>query len=587
MSKYIRELQSEYIYGVQYTFTVYPKAVSELVSWVRGQPDGELQLDLCNSVPGMAGWHLFGSAVIHVSGGEIVEDSVNFTGKFWDLGNLTLYLAWYVNQYKEIGTVYVRYPVLRAYISDDQGNRLSGVEVKATPSVSYWDSYYGLTDVNGVAVIDIVNGGEPLNVYARKAEYDSYPDWTYLGQTPAPWVKGGDVEISGVLHYTGVQPPPPTYITVTVRVFHSITKQPIKGANVTLDSTSKVTDENGLAVFMNVQGGRDASIVVKCPGYRDYSAKVSLPLSDVEIGVGLTPSITVELKLAVDKTTIIEGEEVTFTGTLRVNGQPSTETVELVEVLPEGKYSSISKFSGDFIYKYKPSKGIHTYATNTVIYNTQYWSNIVKVDVREAGAPPPTAITITVVVRDANTHQPIQDANVSIDSYSKPTDSNGVAEIILPSPGTYTLTVSKSGYRTATWKFNFTGSTKITVDLISERALPTGNVNVYIHVYDALTHEPIEGAIVKLNGASTTTGSDGTASFMNIASGRYSLRVEKSWYIPQSMTIDVPERSIDVDVKMIGGLKQGILAGAAATLIIALASRPREKPIVIVTPPAK
>jgi len=579
MSKYIRELQSEYIYGVQYTFTVYPKAVSELVSWVRGQPDGELQLSLCNSVPGMAGWHLFGSAVIHVSGGEIVEDSVNITGKFWDLGNLTLYLTWYVNQYKEIGTVYVRYPVLRAYISDDQGNRLSGVEVKVSPSVSYWDSYYGLTDVNGVAVIDIVNGSEPLNVYARKAEYDSYPDWTYLGQTPAPWVKGGDVEISGVLHYTGVQPPPPTYITVTVRVFHSITKQPIKGANVTLDSTPKVTDENGLAVFTNVQGGRDASIVVKCSGYRDYSAKVSLPLSDVEIGVGLTPSITVELKLTVDKTTVTEGEEVTFTGTLRVNGQPSTETVELIEVLPEGKYNSISKFSGDFTYKYKPSKGIHTYATNTVIYNTQYWSNIVTVEVKAS-----TPITITVTVRDASTHQPIPDANVSIDSYSKSTDSNGVAEIMLPSPGTYTLTVSKSGYRTSTWKFNFTGSTKITVDLASEKTLPTGTSNLYVHVFDALTHEQIEGATVKLNEASTTTGSDGTASFTNIASGKYSLRVEKSWYIPQSMTINVPDRSIDVDVKMIGGLKQGILAGAATTLIIALASRPHGERVIVVTP---
>ncbi|MCR6692646.1 MAG: carboxypeptidase-like regulatory domain-containing protein, partial [archaeon YNP-LCB-003-016] len=305
MSKYIRELQSEYIYGVKYTFTVYPKTISELVDWVREHlgPGEELQLYLCYEVPGVSGWLIFGSATLHSSDGGILEDSVNISGEFWRVGNLTLYLLWYVNQYKNIGTVYVRYPVLRAYITDDRGNRLSGVEVKATLSVSYWDSYYGLTDVNGVAVIDIVNGGEPLNVYARKAGYDSYPDWTYLGQTPAPWVKGGDVEISGVLYYTGVQPPPPTYITVTVRVFHSITKQPIKGATVTLDSTSKVTDENGLTVFTDVQGGRDASIVVKCPGYRDYSTKVSLPLGDVEIGVGLTPIVNVKLELKVDKTT--------------------------------------------------------------------------------------------------------------------------------------------------------------------------------------------------------------------------------------------------------------------------------------------
>jgi len=569
---------SEYIYGVKYTFTIYPKTIPELVDWVKEHlpQGGELQLDLCYEVPGVSGWFIFGSATLHSSDGGILEDAVNISGEFWHVGDLTLYLLWYVNQYKKIGAVKVRYPVLKAYITDEKGNRLEGVEVEVRLKDWPWESYHGYTDVNGVAIIEVHDVTSRLKVYARKAGYDVYPLYTFIGETSSIQEKGGDVEISGVLHYTGAQPPPPVYITVTVRVFHAYTKQPIKGANVVLDSTSKVTDDNGLAVFTNVQGGRDASIVVKCPGYRDYSTKVSLPQGDCEIGVGLIPILNVKLELKVDRTLITEGEEVTFTGTLRVNDQPSKETVELVEVLPEGKYSSISKFSGDFTYKYKPSKGIHTYAINTVIYNTQYWSNIVTVDVREAGAPPPTAITITVVVRDANTHQPIQDANVSIDSYSKPTDSNGVAEIILPSPGTYTLTVSKSGYRTATWKFNFTGSTKITIDLISERALPTGNVNVYIHVYDALTHEPIEGATVKLNGASTTTGSDGTASFTNIASGRYSLRVEKQWYIPRSMTIEVPDRSIDVDVKMYGGLKQGVLAGTAATLIIALATRPRK-----------
>ena len=488
----IEGLMSEHIYGVQYTFTVYPKTISELVSWVAERlPEGELQLYLCNSIPGQVGLHVFGSAVIHVDGGVIVEDSVNFTGKFWDVGDLSLYLVWHVNQYVFLGSVRVRYPVLRVYVNDEFGSRLSGVEVKATLSASYWEAYYGLTDANGVAVIDIINGSEPLNVYARKAGYDMYPDWTYLGRAPAPWVKGGDVEISGVLHYTGAQPPPPVYITVTVRVFHAYTKQPIQGATVTLDSLSKTTDVNGKAIFMDVQGGRDVKIEVRSPGFGVYSATITLPASDVEVGVGLIPKVIVELKLSVDRSIVNEGEEVVFTGVLRVNGQPSTETVELVEVLPEMKYNSIAKFTGDFTYRYRPPRGIHSYAVNTVIYNVQYWSNIVTLEVK---APAPTPIP--------------------------------------------------------------------------------GYANVYVHVHDALTREPLAGAIVKLDGREAVTGGDGIAIFTNIAGGRYGLRVEKSMYLPRAMAIEVQaDKTVSVDVGMIGGLKQGVIACAVSSLTALIIAR--------------
>lgn len=497
--KPITGLMSEHIYGAQYTFTVYPKTISELVNWVKERlPDGELRLDLCNSIPGEAGLHLFASATIHTVNGEIVEDSVNFTGKFWDVGELTLYLFWYVNQYVTLGTVRVRYPVLRVYISDELGSKLSGVEVKATLSTSYWVTYRGVTDVNGIAVMDIVDGSEPLNVYARKAGYNDYPDWTYLGQTPAPWVKGGDVEISGVLRYTGAQPPPPVYINVTVRVFHAVTKQPVQGATVTLDMESKATNADGVALFTDVQGGRDVNIKVSCPGYKDYSGTVSLPQNDMEIGIGLLPTVTVELKLSVDRVSITEGEEVTFTGTLRVNGQPSTETVELVEILGGGEFKLIEKFNGDFTYRYKPSRGIHSYATCTVIYNTKYWSNMVTVEVLPPGQPP--------------TPPP-------------------------PPP-------------------------------------PPGFSHVRIHVHDALTGEPIAGATVRLNGVEARTGDDGVAMLTNIATGRYTLRVEKPLYISRSMGIEVPGNIVlEVDVGMVGGVKQGIIAGVAATLTALLARK--------------
>jgi hypothetical protein len=454
----------EYIAGFTYTFTIYPKR-TDLEVWFKSYDvkGVEVELDLYYAVPGYYEYFLIGKGKIHTDeNGNIIEDSVSYTGKFNHVGNLTLVLrAIPPDVYRGYETVTVRYPRLIVKVTDDKGNPLEGVEVLAYPE-GWVSPLRGVTDSSGVAIIDLRDPSTAapivdlsMKVYVRKSGYDKYPDYTFLGSAPSPLSTGDDTSISGVMHYTAPKPPVevtvivydyttgypiagamvelnalststdssgkakftistgsypltvsksgyetysgtvniteactievhlhPIYITVTVIVYDAYTKKPIQGATVTLDSTPKTTDADGIAVFTNVQGARTASIKVEYPGYQDYVGEVSLPAGNVEIGVELIPKIVLpKITLSVDKTSIAEGETVTFTV------EPSDIDVDLYEIIGT-EYKYILTFRGQT--SLKPEAGDHTYAVKYIYkygtYTSEIWSNIVYVHV-EVGKP--------------------------------------------------------------------------------------------------------------------------------------------------------------------------------------------------------
>jgi len=59
---------------------------------------------------------------------------------------------------------------------------------------------------------------------------------------------------------------------------------------------------------------------------------------------------------------------------------------------------------------------------------------------------------------------------------------------------------------------------------------PPGRANLYGKVTDAITGNPIGGALVTLNGLSVYTNSGGNYSFLDIATGEYSGSVSKEGY---------------------------------------------------------
>jgi hypothetical protein len=397
---------SEYIVGLTYTFTVYPKR-TDLETWfksydVKGR---EVELDLYYSVPGYAENFLIDRGKIHTDeNGNIVEETVTYTGKFNHVGSISLLLrAIPPDVYRGYGTVSVRYPRLTIQITDEKGSPLEGVECLAYPE-GWVSPLRGETDRNGIAVIDLRGTmGEPIldkriRVFARKSGYDKYPDYTSLGSAPSPIEMGGDTAITGVLHSTGVAPPPtppppppppPTPITVYFEVYDAYTGSPLADASISVDTTPAVTDAKGMANVTLPSTGT-YTVRVSKPGYRDWSESLSL-VDGGRVIVRLTPQITLpKITLTVDRTSIVEGESIVFTVS------PSDLDVDLHEIVnpekyPEG-YVYIKTFRGSTTLQ--PTVGKHDYAVKYTYrygsYSSDIWSNIVTVTVEAKPTPPPT-----------------------------------------------------------------------------------------------------------------------------------------------------------------------------------------------------
>jgi hypothetical protein len=290
----------------------------------------------------------------------------------------------------EIERVTSRYPKLTVKVVDQDGKLLDGVEVGVRAGTRTWFTYHGYTS-NGVITFDIDMVFDELHVYGRKEYYDEYPYWSYFGDVP-PLKDVGDYTLSAVMKYTGTPPPPPTPITVTVRVYDAYIFAPIAGASVKIDTTSGSTDSSGLAKLTLPSAGIYTVTVTK-DGYESYNQQLEL-VNGSEVGVALKPKITLPtITLSVDKTTINEGEIVTFTVS------PSDINVDLYELVGAEKVY-IKSFTGQTTLQ--PQVGTHTYAVKYLFvygsYSAEIWSNVVSVEV-VAGIVTTPNWTVSVLVQ--------------------------------------------------------------------------------------------------------------------------------------------------------------------------------------------
>jgi hypothetical protein len=153
-------------------------------------------------------------------------------------------------------------------------------------------------------------------------------------------------------------------------------------------------------------------------------------------------------------------------------------------------------------------------------------------------APSPTDPQAAGTVKDASTNLPIDGALVEIspppeflDEFylTGPDGQYGFIGVYSP----YNLTVTKTGYITATATGLSTGQGQVTIRNFS--LTPTGILHV--EVYDAITALPIEGASVEASGGfSGTTDSGGLLLIYGVPLGAHTVTVSKVGYVTQTKT---------------------------------------------------
>ena len=118
------------------------------------------------------------------------------------------------------------------------------------------------------------------------------------------------------------------------------------------------------------------------------------------------------------------------------------------------------------------------------------------------------------------------------------TNASGVASLATIEPGTYNLSVAKTGYQTYTTSVVVPADG--TVNVVCHFALLTAaqTNNMHFLVTAAATGLAIEGATITYGeGLTLTTAADGTASVASLVAGTYNITVEKATYTSYTTSV--------------------------------------------------
>lgn len=147
--------------------------------------------------------------------------------------------------------------------------------------------------------------------------------------------------------------------------------------------------------------------------------------------------------------------------------------------------------------------------------------------------------TVSGVVTDNSGYQ-IGGAALAINGQNyTTTDADGSYSLNLPD-GNYTLTVSASGYQTATFNVDVADSS-LTGQNITLNAVSSAAAYTVSGVVADNNGNPVSGAILAINGQNyTTTGADGSYS-LSLPDGTYTLTVSADNYQTATLTLNVAD----------------------------------------------
>lgn len=149
-----------------------------------------------------------------------------------------------------------------------------------------------------------------------------------------------------------------------------------------------------------------------------------------------------------------------------------------------------------------------------------------------------TGVLIGAIYTGGNTANRVSGATVTVGSQTVTTGSDGLYQFTL-SPGSYTATVTKAGFGSASVTRTVTAGAQTWGSMEINASTATGTLRGKIFAYNAADPADmsvaIAGATVTSNGQSQTTGSDGAYLF-TFPPGTYTVQVAKSGYASNNVT---------------------------------------------------
>lgn len=335
-----------------------------------------------------------------------------------------------------------------------------------------------------------------------------------------------------------VPPPQPTTSTVTGKVVDGMTNQPLGNVMVVLPANADVntvTNATGNFTLSKVPGGIQ-SISFSLPGYMTTTVPVSstsgsiidiganslYPISTAGIIRGAVTDITNGMPLA-DATIEVSGS---FTGSASTGADGS---FVIGNVTPGSLTLSASKDG------YTSVSITGTISSGEVLFFYPQLSPV---------STPPATGSATGKVVDGPSGQPLGGVLVVLESDTNiktTTDSTGAFTLSNIPAGPQKISLSYSGYGTATVSANIPGGSTLDLGVLTLASNPTSGIIKGI-VTDADKGQPLEGVTIAVTGSfsgSTATGADGGFVIGDVTPGTITITASKPGYYPLSGTMAV------------------------------------------------
>lgn len=319
-------------------------------------------------------------------------------------------------------------------------------------------------------------------------------------------------------------PPPPTTGTVTGMVVDASTNQPLAGVSVVSGQLSATTTNTGEFTVSNIPSGSQ-TITFSLSGYSTSTVTVNVTAGSIinigTIGLSVNPTTGIIQGIVTDASNgqPLSGAIITVTGQATWTVATSTEgSYKITDITPGSVTVSASKTG----YYEVLGTGTVT-AGSTLIFSPSL------------STTPPTATTgdLKGTVIDSSTGFPIQGANISIagTSYTTATTLSGAFSILAIAPGSYTVTITASGYTGQSYIVTIIAGVATDLGIVNLNPQPTVTT-VEGRVTDASNGNPIAYADVSIQGAglSTKTSSDGTYKLSGITTLDFTVRVSAAGY---------------------------------------------------------
>lgn len=154
---------------------------------------------------------------------------------------------------------------------------------------------------------------------------------------------------------------------------------------------------------------------------------------------------------------------------------------------------------------------------------------------------------ITFTVTDEETLLPVENATVNLEGIIKTTDEFGVAEFTNYDPGLYPWSVNKSNYYESLGMAEIIDE-DIAVDIILS---PILHYSITFIVTENLGVNPVEDALVNLDGLIQYTNELGVTTFTNYLPGSYPYTIIKEGYPLVIGTADVIDDDLTIEVDLL------------------------------------